>query len=509
MRNFLLIIASSMLSACMMGPDFHPPAPPPTQHYTAKPLPNKTVATKGQAGKSERFIIGENVKKDWWEIYHSPTINGLVEEGIHHSPNILAARATLRSALENYKAQFGTLLLPEITGQFSGERQRFSGQEFGDTKSKANTLFNLYDATVSINYTLDIWGGMRRQVEAARANVDFEKYELLAAYLTITSNIVTTAITASALQAQIDATESLIQAFSSQLSILQKQFELGGISQESVLTQKTLVEQTKATLPPLQKNLAAADHSLAVLIGKLPSEAKIPRIDLKKLYLPEKLPVALPSILVRQRPDIQASEALLHAASANIGAATANLFPQLTISATWGYESTILSDLINPKNNIWNYGTNLGQTIFKGGALVSQRKAAIANYENAVQQYRQTVLTAFQNVADVLRAIETDAKTYQANVAAEKAAEDNLRLIQGQYKLGGVDYLALLIAQQQYQQTVVARIKTEATRYADTADLYQALGGGWMTCCGSSPNTHSSTAKSASTSPMRREARKV
>ncbi len=482
MRNFLLLLVFSILSACMMGPDFHPPAAPPTQKYTKKPLPTKTVATKGEAGKSEEFIIGQHVENDWWEIYHSKEINYLVNEGIRHSPNILAARATLRQAYDNYKAQFGTLLLPQITGQFSGERQQFSGQEFGDTQSKSNSMFNLYDATVSLSYTLDIWGALRRQVEASRANVDFEKYELIAAYLTLTSNIVTNAITASALQAQIDATKSLIEAFSSQLNILQKQFELGGISKEIVLTQETLVDQTKATLPPLEKNLAITQHSLAVLIGKLPSETTIPLIDLKKLHLPEKLPVTLPSTLVRERPDIQASEALLHVASANIGVATANLFPQLTISAMWGYESEILSNLINPINNIWNYGANLGQTLFQGGALISQRRAAIAAYQNAFQQYRQTVLTAFQNVADSLRAIEYDAKAYQANVNAENSASENLRLIQGQYRLGGVDYLALLTAEQQYQQTVIARIKAETARYADTAALYQALGGGWIRC---------------------------
>jgi NodT family efflux transporter outer membrane factor (OMF) lipoprotein len=482
MKKIFIFLLSIGLSACMMGPDFHPQAAPQTQRYTASPLPKKTVATKGRAGKSEEFMLGKNVEKDWWEIYHSKEINCLVSEGIRHSPNIKAARATLRQAYDNYKAQFGTLLLPTITGQFSGVRERFSGEEFGDTQSRSNTLFNLFDATTSLSYTLDIWGGLRRQVEAAHANVDFERYELLAAYLAITSNIVTAAITASSLQAQIDATQALIQAFSEQLNILQKQFELGAISKANVLTQQTLVEQTKATLPPLQKSLAQTNNALAVLTGRLPSETKIPTIRLNKLFLPEELPVALPSVLVRQRPDIQASEALLHVATANIGAATANLFPQLTISAMYGFESNILSNLIQPIHNIWNYGANLGQTFFQGGALVSQRRAAIAAYQNAFQQYQQTVLTAFQNVADTLKAIEYDAKAYRANVLAETAARNNLNLIQGQYRLGGVDYLSLLNAEQQYQQTLINRIQAEAARFADTAALYQALGGGWMTC---------------------------
>jgi NodT family efflux transporter outer membrane factor (OMF) lipoprotein len=464
----------------MMGPDFHPPAGPHTQKYTAKPLPKKTVQTKGNAGKAQVFVLGEALQKDWWEIYHSPEINDLIAKGIRHNPNIKAAKANLRQAYENYKVQFGTLLLPNVAGQFDAQRQRFSGQEFGNVTT--NNLFNLYNTTVNISYTLDIWGGLRRQVEAARAQVDYERYELIAAYLTLTSNIVTTAITTAALKAQIEATHALIAAFTGQLKILKGQFELGGISKENVLTQETLVAQTIATLPPLEKSLAQNKHALAVLIGKLPSEAEIPEIDLKKLNLTETLPLSLPSMLVRQRPDVQASEALLHVASANIGVATANLFPQLTLNAFYGFESVVLSDLIKPINNIWSYEATLSQTLFKGGALVSQRKAAIAAYEVAFAQYRQTVLTAFQNVADALRAIEFDAQAYKAYVKAETSARNSFNLIKGQYHLGGADYLSLLNAQQQYQQTVINRIQAEALRFSDTAALYQALGGGWIHC---------------------------
>ncbi len=469
----------------MVGPNFHSPSGPHTDKYTSALLPQKTVSAKGHGGASQAFILGENIQKDWWELYQSPQLNHLIREGLAHSPNLAAAKATLREAEENLNAQIGLLLFPDVTGTFSAERERFGGQQFGTNTSN---LFNLYNASVAASYTLDIWGGSRRTIEAYSAQVDFQRYELIAAYLTLTSNIVTTAVSIATLESQIDATRSLIHAIEKQLKIIKGQFKLGAIAKETVLSQETFLEQTKATLPPLQKNLSQQRHAMSTLIGKVPSKSHIPSLHLKDLHLTQNLPMSLPSLLVRQRPDIQASEALLHFASANIGVATANLLPQLTLNGNVGWEGTVLSQLIKPANYIWSYTGTLTQTLFNGGAYFAQRRAAIDAFDVAFAQYRQTVLTAFQNVADALRAIQFDARTLKAQKEAEIAAKNNLDLTTQQYDLGGVNFLALLIAEQQYHQALILRVQAEGTRFADTAALYQALGGGWINCtiCGGS-----------------------
>lgn len=279
-------------------------------------------------------------------------------------------------------------------------------------------------------------------------------------------------------QAQIEVTVDLIKAEQGLLDILNKQYRLGGVSQEDVLTQQTLLEQTKATLPPLQKNLSQAKHALSTLVGVFP-EAPLPILKLDRLKLPVELPVSLPSYLVRQRPDVRASEALLHEACAQIGVATANLFPKFTITANEGWLNTSFDNLFTKRHEVWALTGKIVQPLFHGGALFAQRRAAIAAYQQTAAQYKQTVLQAFQNVADVLRGLEVDARTLQAQIKAENAARDALNLTLKQYRLGGVSYINLLNAQQQYQQTRISRIQAQALRYSDTAALFQALGGGW------------------------------
>lgn len=469
------------VSACMVGPDFHSPAAPQTPQYTNGHLPKKTVNTPstGKAGAAQHFNYGENIPAYWWELYHSKELNQLIQAGLDHSPTLVAAKATLRQAKENLRAQWGTLLLPSANMQAGYQRTRFSGQQFG---TPGSTLFDLFSAQVSVAYNLDVFGGLRRQVETYRAQVDYQGYELLAAQLTLTSNIVVTAINIASLKSQIKTTRYLIKLQSNQLDIMNKQFKLGGLSKVDVLTQLTLVEQTKATLPPLEKSLAQSNDAMAVLIGCLPSESNLPDIRLANLTLPKNLPLSLPSNLIRQRPDIQAADALLHQATAQIGVATANLLPSFPINALYGYQSNILNDLFTKFRNTWSYGTTPTQILFQGGALLAQRRAAIAAADVALAQYRQTVLQAFQNVADSLRAIEADAKELRAQNAAEQAALENLNLTDQQFKLGGVNYILLLNAQQQYQQAIINRIQAEAARYTDTAALFQALGGGWWNC---------------------------
>lgn len=478
-KQSIILLLSSTLTACMVGPDFHSPQAPATNTYTKTPLPKKTtgVASAGNAGKKQEFLMGQTIPADWWTLYHSIPLNNLITEGLKNSPNLAAAKATLQQAKENYNAQIGTLLFPAVTAQFSPQRQSFSGSTING--SVPSSVFSLYNATVNVTYTLDLFGNARRQVEAASAQVDYQYYQLNGAYLSLTSNIVTTAIAVASLESQITATQQLIKENADQLEILKKQFNLGGVSQTDVLSQQTLLEQTRALLPPLEKSLAQTQHTLAILVGALPSQSQLPNINLDKLILPSQLPVSLPSALVRQRPDIQASEALLHQASAQVGVATSNLYPQITLSGDYGWSATAPSTLFHPVSNVWDFGGQLMQPIFRGGALRAQRRAAIAAYEQSYEQYRQTVLQAFKNVADALRALETDARELKAQKRAEIASRDTLVMTREQFKLGAVTFINVLNAEQQYQQTVIKRIQAQTARYSDTAALFQALGGGW------------------------------
>lgn len=479
---------ASFLSGCMVGPNFHSPNPPQTKSYTEAPAPTKTISIPhaGKAGKAQHFNLCQDIPAKWWTLFHSPELNNLICMGLANSPTLAAAKAALRQAQENLNAQIGASLLPSINGQLTGERQRFSNDTFGGSSVSGGTsgpsLFNLFNASVNVSYTLDIFGGARREIEALCAQVHYEFFELEAAYLALTSNIVTTAITIASLRAQIEATQQLIQAQKNQLEIVNKQFSLGGVSKADVFSQEALLGQTRATLPPLQQNLVQNLHALSVLIGELPSENHLPKFDLNKLTLPTQLPISFPSRLVKQRPDIRASEALLHAASAQIGVATANLFPQFTLTGSYGWESNVFSRLIRPSNVVWNYGAQILQPIFQGGSLLAKRRAAIDAYKQALAQYSQVVLQGFQNVADSLRALEHDAKTFQAEMQAEEAARNALILTQKQFQLGGVSYLNLLNTQRQYQQANISRIQAQAARYTDTVALFQALGGGWWQC---------------------------
>lgn len=477
-RVFLTALSISLLSGCMVGPDFHSPPSPHPEKYTENTLPSQTVATpkSGKAGASQVFVQGEPIPAQWWYLFHSEELNQLINIGLAHSPNLAAAQAALLQAQELVAAQIGSSLFPAFSAQGLGQRQRFSNATIG--VPTGSPVFNLVNTSVNVSYTLDLFGGARRQIESLMAQEDYQRYQFIAAYLTLTSNIVTTAITCSSLAEQIEITKMLIGEQQGQLDILQKQFKLGGIASTNVLTQETLVEQTRATLPPLEKSLSQSMHALSVLVGEFP-EAAFPPIKLSSLHLPREIPISLPSQLIRQRPDIQASDALLHAASAKVGVATANLYPQFNITGNYGWEGNAPSDLFSSASKVWLMGFNITQPIFQGGALRAQRRAAIDAYKQALAQYRQVVLQAFQNVADSLRALETDARALRAQQAAESAAYNTVKVISDQFRLGGASYLSLLNAQQQYQQTRIQLAQARAARYTDTVALYQALGGGW------------------------------
>ncbi len=477
--KYIAILSAVVLTSCAVGPDFIAPEAPHTKRYTKLPLPSKTVTAPIQGGEAQHFYPGKDIPKEWWQLFQSKTLNCLIETGIANNPSIHAAQAAMRVAQENLRAQIGSAFYPAFNGQFSGSRQKFSGAAFGETTGSTSNIFNLFNTSVNMSYTLDIFGSARRQVEALCAQVHYQYYILEATYLNLAANIATTAISEASLAAQLAATHKLIKLEEALLNIIQKQFEVGAVASSDVLTQKSQLAQTRASLPPLEKNWALTRHALVALVGALPSENTLPRLSLAELQLPTALPLSVPSLLVRRRPDIRAAEALLQQASAQIGVATANLFPQITLTGAYGWEATSLSHFFQPSNTVWNITGQALAPLFQGGALLAKRRAALATYEQVDANYRQAVLQSFQNVADALRAIEVDAKALQAQVQAENASQSLLEVTQTQLKLGAVNYLSLLNAQRQYETALINRIQAQATRYSDTVALFQALGGAW------------------------------
>jgi NodT family efflux transporter outer membrane factor (OMF) lipoprotein len=471
MRLATGLVFALALAGCAVGPNFKRPEAPATPRFTPAPLPAETVAAPVAGGASQRFVSGADIPAQWWTLFHSTQLDDLMRAAIKDSPNLAAAQAALRQAQETLTADRGALF-PSLDAQLGVQRSN-------TLSGFPGTIYTVYNATVNVSYKLDLFGGVRRQIEAAGAQVDYQNYLLEAAYLTLTSNIVTTVVQEASLRAQTRATREILAAQEKQLEVVERQLKLGGVSRTDVLAQRTQVAQTRALLPPLEKQLAQTRHRLAILTGKLPSETTLPEFEIDALSLPQELPVSLPSSLVRQRPDIRASEALLHQASAQVGVATANLYPQINLTGSAGSLALKPGDLFSGPAKAWSIGAGLLQPLFHGGTLSAQRRAAIAAYDQAEAQYRETVLQSFQEVADALRALDTDAVALKAQADAEAAAREELSLTERQYRVGAVSYLSLLNAQRQYQQSRIGAVQAEAARYADTAALFQALGGGW------------------------------
>jgi NodT family efflux transporter outer membrane factor (OMF) lipoprotein len=476
------------LGACAVGPDFVPPPAPPVGGYTPDTPPVKTVGADVLGGAPQNFVMGRDIPGEWWKVFHSKEIDALIAEALRANPSLQAAQATLWQAKENLYASAGKLL-PALDANGSFERQQFSPAEFGLAGNPS--IFNLYQATVNVSYAPDVFGGQRRQIEANAALTDYQRFELEATYLTLTSNVVTAAIQEASLRGQIEATQEIIKAESDQLKVVRNQFEAGAANRADVLTQEAEVATTEATLPPLRKQLEQQHHLLLALIGHFPNDTRQDHLMLSSFRLPTSVPVSIPTQLVQQRPDVRAAQAQLQQASAQIGVAIANRLPQFSLTASYGNAAATAATLFTPATAIWTLGAAGTQPIFHGFALLHQERAARAAYDVADAQYRGTVLTAFQNVADALRALQLDAATLKAQQRAVRAASDTFDLTRGQYRLGAVTYIILLNAQRTYQQALLALVQAQAARYADTAALFAALGGGWWNRVDVAPDPYS------------------
>ena len=468
------LVVMCVLAGCTVGPRYHAPAPPTVATYTPEPQPSTTVTFSGPAGSAQSLNPAMDIPAQWWTLFRSPELDRLVREALANSPTLAQATARLKQAQEESNARTGATKYPTVNASISAQREQVDLATFG-VPFPSPPPFGLLNGSVAVSYALDLFGANRRLIESLNAQADYQNWQLQGARLMLAGNVVSAAIRQAQLRSQIDLTRQMLGLQQQQLTITEKRVQAGGLASYNISQQRTLVEQTRATIPPIEQQLDVVNHQLAVLIGKSPAEAHIEPITLDQLHLPEELPVSLPSSLVRQRPDIRAAESLMHQASANVGVATANLYPQITLSASGGGIGTSFTQ----GGPVWSIGGSLAQPIFNGGALRAEKRKAVAAYEEAGANYQEVVLQSFEQVADSLRAIEHDAQTLQARTEAAMQAEATYNVASQRYTVGGISQLSLIDAQRQYLLTRIDRTSAAASRYSDSAVLFQALGGGW------------------------------
>ena len=482
--GMLAAVLALAMSGCV-GPNFVPPAAPAVDGYLPGKLASPAAAPDGPKIKSQHFISGADVSARWWAAFQSQALNQLIRQAVNHNPNLQAAESAIKVAQYNALAQRG-LWAPQVTGNSTSSQILLSnaGTVFGvDLGAVPQTQYSLVTNQLTVTFVPDIWGANFRAVENLDAVTEQQLFQLEAAYLTLTSNVVAAAIQEGALRGQIEATERVIAIERRLLGILKRQNELGQVAKADVLSQDAALAAAEQLLPPLQKQLAQQRNLLTALAGQLSPDEVPQKFDFAHIKLPANLPISLPSKLVDQRPDVRAAEAAMHSASAQIGVAIAARLPNIQLSANGGTSSYNFAQSFAPGTGFYTLAASVTAPIFDGFTLFHKQKAAEAALDQAEAQYRATVITAFQNVADALRALQADARGTQAAVHSEETAKASLDIVEQQLNAGQVNQLAVLNAQQTYLNAVVARVQAEANRRADTAALFMALGGGWPTTC--------------------------
>jgi NodT family efflux transporter outer membrane factor (OMF) lipoprotein len=469
-------VAVALATGCAVGPDFQRPQAPQVTRFTADAFPESTSGGPLAENRVQRSIEATEMPANWWRVFGSAELDALVGHALEQNPTIVSAQAALRQAQEVATAGRG-VFSPEVQATYSPVRGGVPEQTSSPLSSGAS-IYTLHTAQLSISYLLDAFGGARRNVESLEAQSEAQAWQLRAARLTLAANVVAAALQEASLREQLDAASRLIDIAARQLGLLQSQRQLGAASGAAVLAQEALLRQTEALAASLRKQLAQQRDLLAVLVGVFPADLPPPALDLSALRLPD-IPMGLPARLVEQRPDIRAAEAALHSANAQVGVAVANMLPQLTLTASYGASAETFGQLFSSSALLWSVGANLTQPIVQGGTLLHRKRAADAQLDEALAQYRGTVLNAFQNVADALEAVRHDADQQVAASRQEKLANASLKIAQRQLELGDISTLVLLNAETSYLQAAVARVQAQASRLTDVVAVYQALGGSW------------------------------
>jgi NodT family efflux transporter outer membrane factor (OMF) lipoprotein len=477
LNAFIAALALLLTTGCVVGPRFKKPVAPDVSGYTPAPITTTSSTPNVAGGEGQHLLEGHDIPGEWWSLFHSKPLNDLIERSLKANPDLKAAQAALIVARENMLAQRGAYY-PIVTGGFSATRAKSSADLSPVTNTSALN-YSLYTPEVSVSFVPDVFGLNRRTVESLQAQEQQARFALAATHITLSSNVAAGAIQEASLRGHVDATRELIDINTKMLQILREQYAKGYADALDVAAQESQLAQVVATLPPLLKQLAQQRDQLAALAGGFPNQDLAEKFELSSLQLPQELPLSLPSQLVEQRPDVLQAEENLHSASAQIGIARANRLPSFALTADAGSMAVVFSRMFSGGTGFWDLGTSVTQPIFDGGTLMHRERASRAAYTEADEQYRSTVLTAFQNVADTLNALQQDADALKAAAAAKDAAKVTLDLTKKQLEAGYANYLALLSAEQAYQQALINLVQAQSSRYADTAALFQALGGGW------------------------------
>jgi len=472
-----------LTTGCAIGPNFVRPGAPTVSGYETERV---DLPAPGGDDAAQRLVAG--IARDWWTLLQSPELNDTITQAIAGSPTLVTARAALAQANEVVTAARGAYY-PQLDAALTGSRQytrslgstssRSSAGAGGNSQMSSSQAINMFSFGPVLSYTPDLFGHNRRLVEEDRALAENQLHQLTGAYVTLTASVATQAVTIASTLAQIKAAEDVIAADEHNLELVRIAYEAGSVARTDVLSAESQLSGDRTLLPPLRQQLSVARHALSVLVGRAPGEWTPPDFHLDKLTLPTDLPVIVPSELVRERPDILAAEAQLHATSAAIGVATADLYPSLTLSASWAIQTVAVSGPFMVPSILSNIAGALTAPLFHGGTLQAQKRGAIDAYEAQVGTYRQTVLQAFGQVADVLRALEHDAELLGAENAAVTTSEASLKLAQEAYAAGRGSLLQVLDAQRLYEQALLGYARAKGQRYLDTILLFEAMGGAW------------------------------
>jgi NodT family efflux transporter outer membrane factor (OMF) lipoprotein len=469
--------ALAVLTGCTVGPNFHQPAAPAGAGYSPTALTG-THAAAGPLGGAQTFVQAQDIPGEWWTLFQSPDLDRLIKQALQANPSIAAAQASLRVAEENTLAQDGSFF-PSIGLQASGTKNQTSTASLSPVAANNKAFYSLYTAQLSISYSPDVFGLNRRTVESLAARTENQRDELEAAYLSLSSNVVMTAVQEAGLRAEIAAQQDTINADEQLEQIIAHQYAVGEVAQSILLQQQSVLAQARQLLPPLQRQLDMQENALIALSGGYPNQVLPETFDLSQLHLPQTLPVSLPSALVAQRPDILAAAAMMHSASAQIGVAIANRLPQFPLTAQFGTSPAAIANAFTPYNQFFTVAAGLAMPLFDGGTLKHKQRAAVAQFDYAAAMYKQTVIGAFQNVSDTLRALQTDADQLQAAQTADNVARQNLEISRTELQAGAIAYYSVLNAEQMYEAAQLSLVQAEMMRLTDTAALFQALGGGW------------------------------
>lgn len=490
-----LMVAGALLGGCALGPDFSRPAAPAEAGFVVGQPLQKTAGSNNALGNEQHFDAQRDIPADWWTLFQSPAINALVEQALKANPGIEAAQAALRQAQQNTLAQQG-FFYPSVGLDYNAQHTKIAGNLAGNSapgyQGNGNNLgvpapypptqpvyYSFHTAQLNLAYSPDLFGGNRRQVESLKAQEEAQAYQLQAATITLAANVVAAALQEASIRAQITAMETVVEANRERQHIVSEQLRLGYVSGIDQANQDAALAQAQQGLEALRLQLEQTRDLLKVLTGNLPNHELDQTLHLEQLKLPQDLPLTVPSKLVEQRPDVRAAEALLHSANAQIGVAVANRFPQFNITGTFGSAAQTPDQLVHMGAGFFSLLGDVSMPLFAGGTLEAREQSAREVVAMAAAQYRSTVLTAFQNVADSLHALESDSRSLEMASRNEAAQHQNLNILQKQYEVGYAAYPDFLSARINWQQARILLAQAQVNRLGDTAALYVALGGGW------------------------------